>query len=220
MSKQINLTTALVCGLFVMTATAISVRTRGRTADARITAVVDLDEVFENSRQRLEAVRKVNELRRTSAERYDETGRLQFVTPDELDDFSNALNTDPATEASKQKVNAIREMASKRNAEFNKLATTADAQLTDKDRARMRELSRMKQGFPELMNLLRNVYQAKVNEEDAKVTRAARREIAAIVGKLAKDQGITEVYDQSSMVYNATDLTQAAIAKVKPEKKN
>jgi hypothetical protein len=39
-----------------------------------------------------------------------------------------------------------------------------------------------------------------------------------VISKLAKDQGIAQVYDTGCLVYAQTDLTQAALQKVQKKK--
>jgi Skp family chaperone for outer membrane proteins len=117
-----------------------------------------------------------------------------------------------------QKLTTIKAEAAKRAAEAQTLSSKKDTDLTPADRARIRELSTMQQQQSPVLAQLQRLYQQMVNEEDAKQTRIGMAEVRTVVAKLAKDQGVSQVFDATSLVYTPVDLTTAALAKVAKKK--
>ena len=180
-----------------------------------ITATVDMQRLFVESDLRTVALRKTDEYGRLMGQRFDEIAGSTYLTPAEVADYSEALQTVPATEASKKKIADLKLKSSKLNDEAQALAAKKDADLTAADKARSRELSLMQASWREAMNRMKQVYQEKVNDEVEKQMRIAQGELRTVVQGIAKQQGISQVFDSTVMVYSKVDLTPVVMGKLK-----
>lgn len=193
------------------------VRAAATRPDAAIVANVDMQRVFAESDVRKGVELKLQEYGGILGKRFDEIARIAYLSPDELSDLSAALNLDKPTEADTKKIATIRADSAKRADEYQSLS--AIKQPAAKDLARLRELDAMQRQRPLFQERLQKVYQQAVDEEEQRRMRAGMAEVRGIVGKMAKDQGFTEVYDVAAMVYAPVDLTDQAIRKVQTKKK-
>jgi Skp family chaperone for outer membrane proteins len=191
------------------------VRAAGLRAEQEVVANVDMQRLFMESEARRTAEKNIREYGHLMYQRYEEIARLPYLTPAEIEEYSLAINSPNPTEAQKQRIAALKGESAKRSEEAQQLALRRDSEITDKDRARLRELSAMQQQREQTMELLKKLYQQMVNDEEARQSRAAREEIRAVVGKVAKAMGIAQVFDSSVLLYAAIDLTPNVLPKVK-----
>jgi hypothetical protein len=194
------------------------VRAAGVGADPGTVANVDMQRLYDESDARRTAIGRVQERARVFSDNFEATMRLQYLSLDEYEQFTNALNAEMPTEAEKKKVAELKAEAAKRADEAQKLATTPQDKLSNQDKERLRLLNGYQQQRQQAMAGLQGAYRIKLDEEDARQNRLGMAEVRSIVTKLAKDQGITQVYDSTAMVVAPVDLTQQALTKVKAKK--
>lgn len=215
MSKQPLANVLLLTVAFFIGAEPYLVRAAGLRAEQEVVANVDMQRLFMESEARKTAEKNIREYGHLMFQRYEEIARLQYLTPAEIEEYSLAINAPTPTEAQKQRVAALKAESARRTEEAQRLAILKDSEITDKDRARMRELSAMQQQREQAMELLKKLYQQMVNDEEARQSRAAREEIRAAVGKVAKAMGITQVFDSNVLLYATIDLTPNVLPKVR-----
>jgi hypothetical protein len=194
------------------------VRAAGVGADPGTVANVDMQRLYDESDARRTAIGRVQDRARVFSDNFEATMRLQYLSLDEYEQFTNALNAEMPTEAEKKKVAELKAEAAKRADEAQKLATTPQDKLSNQDKERLRLLNGYQQQRQQAMAGLQGAYRIKLDEEDARQNRLGMAEVRSIVTKLAKDQGITQVYDSTAMVVAPVDLTQQALTKVKAKK--
>ncbi len=207
----------LIAALFIAAGPYV-VRAAGTRLPDGSTAMVDLQRVYGESDARKTADIHTGEYARLMGQHFDEIAAMQYLATAEIRDYSDALNADKPTPADMQKMATIKAEAAKRAAEAQALASKKDADLTPADRKRIGELNSMQQQQAPVLGQLQRLYQQMVNEEDAKQTRLGMAEVRTVVAKMAKDQGISQVFDATCLVYTPVDLTTAALAKVAKKK--
>ena len=191
-------------------------RATGQPGGSR--ANVDLHQVYQESEAKQAADARTGAFARRLDQRFTELAQISFLTPVELRDLSLVLVKDAPVEADTKRAADIKGEGEKRAAEANALAQKKDADLTTTDRNRMRELNGMRQLHVQALAKVQALYQQMVNEENEKNERAGTADVRALVSKLARDKGITEVFDSSTMIVAPVDLTKEAIEKVKKKK--
>jgi len=206
------LSTALIIG-----AGSYVVHAAGLHPDQGMVANVDMQRVFAESDTRKGIEQKIQEFGSNLGKHFDEITRAPYLTADEISDYSAALNAEKPTDNDKKKIDNIKAESAKRVDEAQKLG--AVKQPTAADQARIRELDNMQRQRPVYLERLQKIYQQAMDEEEQKRTRAGLAEVRGIVGKLAKDQGFSQVYDVSAMVYAPVDLTEQAMHKTQTKKK-
>lgn len=184
-----------------------------RTADSSPIANVDMQRLYEESEARVQAESKVRAFSVKSYQNFEETTKLTYVTPEEIEEFSRIINDEKQPDA--KRLAAIRASSAARGEEFQKLSAKPQSALTVEDRKKISDLTKMAQQQPVLLDRLQKFYQEAVDEESNKQRRLGFAEVRAAVQKLAKDQGFTQVYDVTALVYAPNDITEQALKKVK-----
>jgi len=218
MSRRPSVNVLVLSAAFLIGAGPYLVRAAGIQAATGVVANVDMQRVFLESDARKAAETRVREYGRALFQRFGETAQLAYLTADEIAEYSEIVNAEQPTAAQQQRLAAIKAESAKRTDEAQRLALIKDSDLTAKDRARLRELNTIKEQQKPALDRLRQLYQQMVNEEDLRQTRVAHGEVRAIVGRVAKEMGCSEVFDTSSLVYATVDITQNVLPKVKKAK--
>jgi Skp family chaperone for outer membrane proteins len=213
------LSAALVIGAGPYVVRAAGFRGNAYHAEPGAVANIDMQRVYSESDARKGAEEKVRDFGIKLGGHFDEIAKLEYLNPGEISDYSVALNTEKPTPEMTKKITDLKAASVARTDEYSALTGKKDADLTQKDRDRMRELTNYRNQRPEVLARLQKIYQAAVDEEEAKQNRAGMAEVRAVVGKLAKDQGFSQVYDASSLVYAPVDLTDQALKKTQTKKK-
>lgn len=186
-------------------------------ADNGAIANVDMQRVFAESDARKAAEQKIQEFGQKLGKNFQEISKLPYLTPEEVSDYSVALNAEKPTPEQTKKITDLQGNSAKRVTEAQQLG--ANKNLTQKDKDRMKELEDMQKMRPLVQDRLQKVYQQAVDEEEQKQLRLGMAEVRGIVSKLAKDQAVGQVYDATAMVYAPIDLTDQALKKTQTKKK-
>jgi Skp family chaperone for outer membrane proteins len=184
-------------------------------ADTSPIANVDMQRLYEESEARVQAENRVRAFSAKVYQNFEETAKLQFITPEETEDFSRAINAEKPADADTKKLASIRNLNKSRADEYQTLAAKPQTSVTAQDKARLRELTTMTQQRPVILDRLQKFYQEAVDEEASKRRRAGFAEVRAAVQKLAKEQSFTQVYDVTAMVYAPNDITEQALKRVR-----
>ena len=206
------LCTALIAGPYWVYAS-------GLRADTGTVAQVDLQRVYLASDARKTVQQNIRQYGQLLFERYAATTRLKYLNPDELTQYTQALNAQTPTAEDKATVARLEAESAKRIAEMQALSEKKQADLTDADRRRMKELNDIQALQAQALDTLRNIYQQMVTDEQEKQTQQGLAEVRAIVRKVAKEHGITEVFDTSSLVVAPVDLTDEVLTRVAGKKR-
>lgn len=191
------------------------VRAVGQQPDRGTVAIVDMRRLFLESDARQANARRVIELDRTLSQRFDQIRQMTYLTGEEIGELNALLNVEKPTEEQKNRIAAIQTEAGKRAEEYARLSTTKDSDLTAQDKMRLRQLNGMAEQHRLAMAQLQQLYQRMVSDEGERQTRQTQAEIRAVVGKLAREMGYTQVFDVEALVYAPVDLTEKALDRVK-----
>jgi Skp family chaperone for outer membrane proteins len=213
------LSAALVIGAGPYVVRAAGFRGNAYHAEPGAVANIDMQRVYSESDARKAAEEKVRDFGIKLGGHFDEIAKMEYLSPAEISDYSVALNAEKPAPADAKKITDLKAASSTRTDEWSALSGKKDADLTKNDRDRMRELTTNRNQRPEVMARLQKIYQAAVDEQEAKENRTGMAEVRTIVAKLAKDQGLSQVYDTTSMVYAPIDLTDQALKKTQTKKK-
>lgn len=191
------------------------VRASGRAQDTAGVANVDLQKVFSESDARRAAEAKVAEFGRVTFQRFEEIASLRYLTRDEITDLFDAANAEAPTEAQKARAAALKAESARRVEEAQSLANKKDAELSEADRRRLRELNTMLQQQPAVLAQMRSIFQRMVNDKEQELMRQALNEVRGVVSQVAKGMNLAQVFDSSSLVYCTLDITPNVLQKVR-----
>jgi Skp family chaperone for outer membrane proteins len=150
--------------------------------------------------------------------RFEETAKMRYLSVDELSEYSSAVNAETPTEMQTQRIAAIKKASTDRVEEYSRLLGKAEAQVTAADKARLRELNGMEQARPDALQRLSQIYQRNVDAEEQKLKKLAIAEVRQTIGKVAKENGVGEVFDSAALVAAPLDLTPLVLPKVRKAK--
>ncbi len=193
------------------------VKAAGFHAESGATANVDLQRVYMESDAHTKAEERVRDFGIKLGQRFDTIQKLQFLSAEEISDLSVSLNVDKPTDVETKKIAEITKVSATRASDFQNLSSKLN--LTDPEKKHLNELSGYQQTRGQVTDRLSKLYQSAVDQEEAKQNRQGLAEIRAIVAKVAKDQGISQVFDTSSMIVAQVDLTEASLKKAASKKK-
>lgn len=219
MSPRAFSAAAILCLCAALITSPYWVGAAGFRAESGVVAQVDLQRVYLESDARKAAQQRIRQYGQLLFERYAATARLKYLNPDELTQYTQALNAQNPTPEDKATVSRLEAESAKRLAEMQALSEKKQSELTDADRKRIKELSDIQALQPQALDTLRNVYQQMVTEEQEKETQQGLAEVRAIVKKVAKEHSITQVFDTSSLVVAPVDLTDEVLSRVTTKKR-
>ena len=215
MSNRRTLNTLILAAALMIGAGPYVVKAARTVAEPPAMANIDLQAVYNESETRKATDTKTGLYARKLDQKFSELGNLPYLTTVEIRDLSDLVIKENLTPEEAKQMADVRAEAEKRANEVQQLAAKKDADLTAADRNRMRELNNMRQTQPQNMLKVQGLYQLLVNEEDQKNTRAGMAELRAQIAKLAKEKGISEVFDTTALIVAPADLTKDAIQRLK-----
>ncbi|MGC8667095.1 MAG: OmpH family outer membrane protein [Chthonomonadales bacterium] len=219
MSARVFTTTSILLLCAGLLTSPYWVRAAGFRAESGTIAQVDLQRVYLASDARKAAQQHIRQYGQILFERYAATARLKYLNPDELTQYTQAVNAQNPTPEDKATVSRLEAESTRRMAEMQALSEKKQSDLTDADRKRIKELSDIQALQPQALETLRNIYQQMVTDEQDKATQQGLAEVRAIVRKVAKEHSITEVFDTSSLVVAPVDLTDEVLARATGKKR-
>jgi hypothetical protein len=188
----------------------------GAPADPSGRALVDMQRVYAASESRATAETRIREQATKLFANFETMGGLRFLTQSELADYYDAVSAINQTEVETRKMDALKKANADRQETFQALATKAN--LTDAEKKQMQGLTANQQQHPVIMQQVQRVFQNRVNDLEVLENRKGMAEVRVAVSKLAKDQGIAEVFDTTAMVHAPVDLTEQAVKAVQKKK--
>ena len=194
------------------------VHAAGRNAEG-IVANIDMQRAYADSEMRRTADAKAHEFSVRLYKQYEEVQKLQFLKMDEIQDFSNAATNEKPTDKDTKTIGDIKKTSETRMEEYAKLSSKEQASLTKADKDRISELNKTEQQRPLLLDTLQRLMQDEVNKDAEHQTRLGVAELRLTVNKIAKEQGVQQVFDTSALVVAPIDLTEATVKRVAPKKK-
>jgi hypothetical protein len=108
---------------------------------------------------------------------------------------------------------SFKETSDKRAEELKTLQTKVD--LTDQERARLTQLTQARQRVEQMLPDLQADFRAQQTSFLEAYRHKQYANLRVEVGKVAKERGITHVFDTNSLVYSANDLTPLMLQKLK-----
>lgn len=177
-------------------------------------AMVDIEKVYNASGDTDQLQQKANEIATDAEQRLKNISAVPYLNQAELQEYLTLVNKIAPNEQEQARFKALHDLSDQRQQELNALQVKPDAQLTEMDKARMRQLQEasrlLEQVLPSLQEQLRQQQLARVDA----YRRDQMSKLRGVVAQVARDKGYTQVFEASTLVYSVNDLTSAVIQKV------
>jgi len=180
-------------------------------------AMVDLDRVYSLVGYQGDFSQKELELNAEEKKRFDAliATRPGMLDLSELQELLQVLGKVTPTEADKVRIEALKTLSAKRNEELELLHAKPQDGLTPTDRAiidkgSLRQRTFEGQFLPTIQNeLLSHVRTGLVAFREEQFGK-----IRVEISKMAREKGISQVFDRQLLIYCATDLTDEAVKRL------
>ena len=178
------------------------------------TASVDMDKLYTSSDLPLVLQQKAVQIGAEAQERLQSFQSVRFLDVKELDEFGILIAKEKPTDAEEARKKALKKISDDRSAEFDTLINKKEADMSPAEKSRRKVLADQRGVLDKILPAIR---QDLLEQRDERINAVRREQIAqlrAIVGQVAKEKGIAHVFDNTVMVYTATDLTPLVLKKL------
>lgn len=170
-------------------------------------ASVDMERVFTAAGGPDLLARKAAEIDAEAVRRLNSLASAPYLNRAELQEYGGLLEKSQPAPADQERIKALKAVSDQRDAELRMLQVKKDTALTDADRNRLRELADQRRL---LENVLPKVQEDLRQQQVERVETYRREQMAllrATVGQVAREKGVSQVFDASTLIYSVTDLT-------------
>lgn len=215
---------SVLCLALLMGAAALTVRAGQENANPAVltisggVAVVDMDKLYVASGAQDAARQKMIEISQDAEQRVGQIAAVPFLTPAERMELVDLISVFQPTAKQQDRAKELKALSDQRADEIQKITVKKQADVTPADRARLDELSGQRRALEQVLPGI----QAGAHMEENEKLEAFRREqvaqIRAVVGQVAKERGITNVFDVNALVYSTTDLSSVVLQRLAKHK--
>ncbi len=170
---------------------------------------VDMEQLYEASGGRAALEQKANELGADMDKRLNAMESAPYLTADERLEYVGLLEKFTPDAAQQARMNALKALSDQRAGELQ--ALTVKQALTPMDKARLDELVGQKRSLDQALPGVQEVARMQQQERVEEFRREQLKQLRAAVAQVAKQKGITNVFDANALVYSANDLTPLVI---------
>ena len=119
---------------------------------------------------------------------------------------------DSATQDQKQQIADLETQASTASNSLAALQQKQDA--SDADKIQLQQLTQQQQAGQQALQDIADSYRQQLDQKNQQLSADIAADIKVAVAAVAKQQGISVVFDSTVAIYTSTDLTQAVITKL------
>ena len=206
-------TAAAAASVFVLTVGGATASLAQKTAPiaAPVFGSVDLQKCAQESKGRQESEDQL----RAFAAGLDKAlqrlagGSSRFLAEPDMRELSALYEKDPASDADKKRIQALEAQGDAGGAELSRLQQVP-AQ-TDAEKKRFAGLTAQQQKGDGILQAIRETYSGRLAARREELSNKYTGQIRDAVGKIAKDKGLTIVFDSQFALYTANDITPDVI---------
>ncbi|MDH7480776.1 MAG: OmpH family outer membrane protein [Armatimonadota bacterium] len=141
----------------------------------------------------------------------------KLLTSEEIAELVELSTKDKQTEADKARINALLDASKKRDQEMQMLEQKQDA--SDAEKARLQQLIEQRKNSEEAYKKSFETLQKELTNKENELLSAAKKDIVDAVAAVAKEKGISIVFNRSIgladfIIYSAVDITDDVIKKL------
>lgn len=210
--------TIYICGVLLVTSALTLVPTVGRAAAASaetapVFASVDMSKVIANYSKRASADAAFQQAQQQFQDVFKtQTANSMLDAADQQKLGSLLLLGDSATQDQKQQIADLETQASTASNSLAALQQKQDA--SDADKIQLQQLTQQQQAGQQALQDIADSYRQQLDQKNQQLSADIAADIKVAVAAVAKQQGISVVFDSTVAIYTSTDLTQAVITKL------
>jgi hypothetical protein len=175
-------------------------------------ARVDMESVFDASDAPDLMEQKATETGKAVLAALNRISNAPYLEQQELIEFTGIVSNEKPTQAQQDRAQALKTLSDKRALELNDLSTKNP--LLPADKKRMGEIQAESTDTQNLMPNIENNFRMIRQSRLDTYRREQMARLRTVVAKVAKDHGILHVFDATTLVFSANDITPEVIQKV------
>ena len=218
MTRRIVTAAALSVSLFLGIG-AYVVQAKGRRAEMKeqnagiSLASVDIEKIYAEAGAEEDLIQAAQEKQKDSNNRIQRIAGASYLEPVELEEYGTLIGKLKPTPEEQKRMDALKLLETAREEELKDLSTKKIP--TETEQKRMSYLIGRKSALARELPQVSASFQAQQEDYVAAYRRYQIKALRVEVGKVAKEKGVANVFDSSSLVYSANDLTEAVVSYIK-----
>ena len=181
-------------------------------AQAGAIGSVDLHKVLASYNKKTPAQDQLEQMTNQLQQVYATQSAYNMLTADQQKQLGNLLLKANRTSADDAQVQALEGQSQKDAQTLAALQQKKD--LTDADRTQLAQLTDEQQAGAQAVQTIHDDYIQRLNQQNDQVEHETLDDIRSAVAAVAKQKGLSVVFDGDVAIYTANDITQAVIAKL------
>ncbi|HEX5324361.1 MAG TPA: OmpH family outer membrane protein [Capsulimonadaceae bacterium] len=173
---------------------------------------VDLQKVANSYSKRSAAQDQLGQLANQLDATYSTQAANSMLSADQQKQLGNLILKANKTAADTAQIQTL-ESQSQRDAQAL-AALQQKKDLTDADRTQLAQLTDEQQSGAQALQAVQDDYRQRLEAQNQQMNQQSLDDIRAAVAAVAKQKGLTVVFDASVAIYSANDITQAVITKL------
>ncbi|MCS6777953.1 MAG: OmpH family outer membrane protein [Chloroherpetonaceae bacterium] len=191
----------------------LAVRARDNTPSSPVMAMVDMNRVFQASDAPQKLAQKTAELEQQALQKLQQIDNAAFLPLPELQELIRLLARATPGPEEQTRLKQLQEMADRHARRFQML--TDRGALSDAERKELADLTARQRQMAQVLPRIREDLQADVAARVDAVRRDLYARLREVVGQVAREKGVTQVFSAEALVYSVNDLTPQVIQKLK-----
>ncbi len=181
---------------------------------AASTGLVDMDRVYAASDMPRQLEQRAGDLDNEARQRMARVAAMIHLTEPELMEYFTLAGKAAPTDAEAARAKALETLSDQRGQELQTLAAKNAADLTVGDKARQRELTAQPRLLEQILPNLRAAFRAQQSAQLETLRHEQYVQLRGMVGQVAKEKGVANVFDANALVYSSNDLTPLVIQRL------
>jgi len=177
---------------------------------------VDLQKVANSYTKRSAAQDQLGQLANQLDQTYSTQAANSMLSADQQKQLGNLLLKQNKTAADQAQIQTLESQSQKDAQALAALQQKKD--LTDADRTQLAQLTDEQQNGAQALQAVQDDYRQRLEQQNQQLNQQSLDEIRDAVASVAKQKGLTVVFDASVAIYTANDITQAVINKLNGSK--
>lgn len=191
----------------------LAVRARDNTPSFPVVAMVDMNRLFQASDAPQKLAQKTAELEQQALQKLQQIDNAAFLPLPELQELIRLLARATPGPEEQVRLKQLQEAAERHARRFQML--TDRGALSDAERKELADLTARQRQMAQILPRIREDLQADVAARVDAVRRELYARLREVVGQVAREKGITQVFSAEALVYSVNDLTPQVIQKLK-----
>jgi len=185
-------------------------------------ACVDMERVYAASGGPEQLAQRATDITIEVTQHLKDIKTAPMLEQTELQEYGTIIFKSIKTEAETARLKTLKMLSDQRQEELSKLQIKSDKTLTAEDKARMKQLQDQSRLLDSIFPFWQDDARAQQTERIEAFRRTQIAKLRVTIGKVAAERGITHVFDTTSLIYSANDVTPLVVQRFgkRPLKEN